>query len=143
MYDLIERFSGDLDIVKVSRRGRAVPLSSLDLPSYYNLVRSIPYRRDREPVEVVSRPYHIFRHRSLGMDCKKKAILLGAYCKRNGIPYRLVASSRRPDKRMHHVFPQGMIQLSGNTSPQWVNLDATYPNYRLGMQKQATAAEVL
>jgi transglutaminase-like putative cysteine protease len=143
MYKLIERFYGDLDIVRVQKRGKAVPVSSLDLRSYYNLVRSIPYRRDTKPVEVISRPYYIFKHRALGMDCKKKAILLGSYCKGNGIPYRLIASSRRPDKRFHHVFPQGFLRMSGDSGPEWVNLDATYGNYRLGEHKTATAAEIL
>jgi len=143
MYELIERFSGDLDIVRVRQRGRTLPLSSLDLPAFYNMVRTIPYRQDSKPIEVISRPYHILRHRGLGMDCKKKAILLGSYLKRQGIPYRLVASSRRPDKRFHHVFPQGFLSLCGATSPEWVNLDATYRHNRMGERKTASAAEVL
>ena len=72
-----------------------------------------------------------------GLDCKKKTILIGAYLKLNGIPYRLVATSKRPDGHCTHVFPQGFI------AGEWINLDATYPTYQIGQSKIVTNFQVL
>ena len=83
-----------------------VPFSSLTIKEAFDVVRKIPYRRDSAPVEVVTRPGIVARNMRVGMDCKKKAILLSAFLKRRGIPFRLIASSKRKDKRIHHVFPQ-------------------------------------
>ena len=138
MYLLSRRYCNDLDSIFLSLDGEdPQPLSALDMQTYYDFIRLIPYRRDSEPVEVVSRPYHILRDRNKGADCKKKAICLGAWLAYQGVPFRFVATSRRPDRVLHHVFPQA--KLSG----EWVNLDATYSNYKLGQSKQVTAFEVL
>lgn len=133
MYRLIDQYSGDLDRIQLNGK----PLSSLKLFEFFNLVKNIPYRKDIPAIEVVSRPEKIIRNRCNGMDCKKKSILIASYLKNRGIPFRLIASSKRPDKRIHHVFPQA--ELSGI----WYNLDATYKHYKPLELKQLTAAEVL
>jgi hypothetical protein len=135
--ELCRRFYSDLSSIYLEKNGQQIPLSSLTLKEFFNFVRNIPYRQDKKPIEIVARPYHILRHKSLGMDCKKKSVLLGAFCEYQGIPYRFIASSRRADKQVHHVFPQA--QVNG----RFVNVDATYPEYSYGQKKNVTYAEVL
>jgi len=136
--NLVNRYYTDLDDVFVSGGvSKIQSLSELPLDQYYNFVRKIPYRRDKKPIEVISRPYHILKYRDLGMDCKKKAILMAAYFKKHKIPYRFIGSSNRADKRVHHIFPQI------KRGRKWVNTDATYPDYHLYQPKTMTYAEVL
>ncbi len=137
MYYLINKYNNDLDKIYVRKNGQYRPVSSLTLQEYFNIIRRIPYRRDKKPIEVVARPKHIFKHRNLGMDCKKKAVMISSYLKNNGIPYRLASSSKKINKRIHHVFPQ--MYLNG----EWMNVDATYPHYKIFAPKTVTKFEVL
>lgn len=137
MHRIIRNYSADLNDVFVKRNGRLVPLTRLSVFEMFDIVRKIPYRRDIHNIEVVARPFKIIHESPCGMDCKKKSILMASFCKENGIPFRLIASSRRRDRRIHHVFPQG--KLNG----AYRNLDATYPEYRPFEVKDVTAAEVL
>lgn len=141
MYSLVRKYAHDLDSVMVRRGGKLVPLSQLTMRQMFHLLRRIPYRRDNVPVEVVARPKYIMQYAGLGMDCKKKAQAMGAWLHRNGYKpmtgYRFVASSRRPDGKVHHVFPQARV------NGRWQNLDATYRHYRPFSHKRVTFAEVL
>ncbi len=137
MHRLVDCYSGDLDHVMVQDGMSRKPFSKLSLKKAFDFIRKIPYRRDTPPKEVIARPAHILNNRKKGMDCKKKAILIAAYCKRRGIPCRFVASSRKKNRRIHHVFPQ--VNLGGI----WCNLDATYPHYKPFEVKPVTKAEVL
>lgn len=136
MYLLAEKFAGDIG-----------PLASLSLPEYHALIARLPYRNDQnawgDPFrEVVARPGFVLQmaqnDQIQGVDCKKKAILIGAWSHLNGVPWELVAMSEQPDKEIHHVFP---IVGVGDA---WVNADATYNGYRLGAPKpEMTFAERL
>lgn len=137
MYRLIETYSSDLDNVKIWRLGRLIPFSSIPLYDAFDYVRRIPYKRDEKPIEVLMRPSEILRNKNFGMDCKKKAILISSYLRNRGIPYRLVASSRLSNRRIHHVFPQMLFRC------EWLNFDATYPHYRPFESKRVTKSEVL
>lgn len=134
---MIKEYSPDLRYIKAWYQGRLTPITSLPINCVFNMVRRIPYRRDTKPIEVVSRPRNILKNKALGIDCKKKAILLSAYCRERGIPYRLIASSRLPSRRIHHVFPQ--VNIGGD----WLNFDATYTHYRPFENKFLTRREVL
>jgi hypothetical protein len=129
---LCKKFNGDLNGTR-----------SLTPYQFFEMVRKIPYRKDPKPIEVVARPKHILNHQNLGMDCKKKAILLGSYFEANKIPYRFIGSSRRQDKKIHHIFPQAMCDKDGNLTDDWTNFDATYSTYSIAMPKAVTAYEVL
>jgi hypothetical protein len=137
MNRLIKTYSKDVNNIMVKRNNEVCPLSKLSLDEAFDYVKNIPYRQDTAPVEVVSRPAFIAKNSSVGMDCKKKAILLSAYLHNRGIPYRLIASSKKLSGRIHHVFPQ--VQLAGN----WYNFDATYSNYKPFQLKTLTKAEIL
>lgn len=137
MYRLINTYSSDLDNVKVWRAGTLMPFSKIPLNEAYEYIRRIPYKRDIKPVEVLMRPSEIFRNKDSGIDCKKKSILLSSYLRNRGIPYRLVASSRLKNKRVHHVFPQIFVLC------RWLNFDATYPHYMPFEPKAVTKVEVL
>lgn len=137
MYKIINRTADDLDNIYFGSNGRRVSAAALPLVEYFNYVKNIPYRRDPKPREIIARPLHIANFQNLGADCKKKSIMIAAWLKRNNIPFRFIASSRRKDKRVHHVFPQGRI------AGQWVNLDATYKRNRIAMPRIDTKQEVL
>lgn len=137
MHRVIDNYSRDLDTIFVRRNGKYIPFSSLPMNEAFDAVRKMPYRRDQVPTEVVARPEIIFRNRPLGIDCKKKAILISAYLKRRGIPYRLIASSRKRNRKIHHVYPQ--MNIAG----VWHNMDATYNHYRAMEPKFTTKTEVL
>lgn len=135
---LAARYMRDLDGVKVRIDGKLKSFAGLSPLEVHEVVRSIPYRKDVEPVEVVARPARLLNGEfSRGLDCKKKAVLIAAWAARRGYPYKLVATSKRPDRKFHHVFP--MVRLSG----EWVNMDATYSTMRPGTIKRGTAFEVL
>jgi len=104
-------------------------LSEFDFEEYFYIIRSIPYVKDTKPIEIIARPFIIWAFREYGADCKKRCIMVLAYCKLKNIDTRIVTSSRRKDKREHHIFPQVFI------SGQWINADCTYPEYFLGQPK--------
>jgi hypothetical protein len=119
---LINDYYDDLYFINTTGGKR---VSDLSLENYFNLVKNIPYRRDRSPKEVVLRPAYVFMLAKQGMDCKKKSIVCGAFCKLNGIDYRAVGSSRRPDKKIHHIFIE--TKIDGKFLP----MDATYSHNKL------------
>jgi len=144
MYGLIDKYSADISRTYIKKNGRLVPLSSLPLLDYYNVVKNLPYLRDEKPIEVVARPRLLLDGNFRGLDCKKKAVLIGSWLHKNGrrsIPgfmgWRLISVSTRPDKKIHHVFPQVKI------NNKWLNLDATYSDYKPFQRKVVTRAEVL
>lgn len=117
-------------------------LSNMHVIPFFNFVKKIPYRNDKsifsDSSEIVARPKHLLNKRIYPrLDCKKKAILICSYLKNNGRKWRLLACSEEPDKHIHHVFPQGVFW------GKWVNLDATYPEYRPGAGKNLTYAKEL
>lgn len=138
MYQLIRSYARDLDTTYLRGRSGLRSLSSLSLPAFYNLVKNIPYKRDSKPIEVIARPKIILSKFMNGRDCKKAAILMGAWFHRRGVPYRLMTVSTRRDRAVHHVFPQ-VRSMNGD----WLNVDATYPDQKLFERKRVTKAEIL
>jgi hypothetical protein len=105
------------------------------LQQFFNHVRAIPYKEDGLSAEVVSRPKYLLGNNfPEGIDCKKKAVLIGSWLNAHNIPWRLVAVSERKDKKIHHVFNQAQIQ------GEWKNIDATYPSYKLFESKPGVTA---
>jgi hypothetical protein len=134
---IVAKFYTDLAAVEIIQDGEPIRAADMDLNQFYNFVRSIPYRRDKKPREIIARPFLILKHNRLGMDCKKKTILIGAWARWHNIPCRYIGSSTRADHKIHHIFPQ--LKISGD----WINVDATYPEYRIGEKKVVTKAEIL
>lgn len=126
MYWLADEFYSDL--------GGAV---RIPFETWFRACARTKYARDPKGTEILARPQVLFRE-FMALDCKKKAILIAAWLKANGIPYRYVAMSQRPDKLCHHVFPQAFVR------GRWVNMDATYKRMVIGApKKMVTHAEVL
>lgn len=137
---LVEQFYTDLDLCFVQRGNRLVPLSKITLQEFFDFVKNIPYRKDPKPIEIVARPYYIVKHRKLGMDCKKKAVAIGAFLRMKNFKYRAIGSSNRPDQKVHHIY----LQLFDPDEMEWKNVDATYSHYKLFEQKKnETFKEVL
>jgi hypothetical protein len=139
---LVVQFSDDLQKVFIRNPGGDVQAAAdFDIRDYFSLVSKIPYRRDPtkpKPREIIARPYYLLKYRRIGLDCKKKSILCGAWCRENRYPYRFIGSSQRKDKKIHHIFPQIFY------NNKWENIDATYPEYQLFQPKtDLTKVEVL
>lgn len=93
----------------------------LDAPfiDYYRYVCDLPYISDPDGVEFVSRPrLTLDPNFSLARDCDDKAVLLACWWNGHGDKKRFVASSTKPNGKLHHVF----MQLESG-----LFLDATYP----------------
>lgn len=137
---LIEQYYTDIHNVFFKDGYRTRPVTELTLKEYFNLIKNIPYRRDPKPFEIVARPYYLFKHRNLGLDCKKKAVLIGAYIRIKNFKYRAIGSSAREDKKVHHIY----LQIFDQKTKTWRNVDATYPDYVLFEDKPTeTFREVL
>lgn len=137
IFQLAKKFSGDLDSIYINKGGRPFPVSDLSLVDFYKFVKSIPYQRDEKPIEIVARPKIIIDRylEGEGRDCKKAAVLMGAYFERHDIPWRIATVSTRSDKKIHHVFPQ--VKING----QFLNADATYPDMKLFEEKTVSKVE--
>ncbi len=137
MYWLVETYWPDLKKISVESEEGEKPILDLEPEQFFDLCKYIPYKRDVKPVEIIARPYYLFRFRNKGLDCKKKSVLMGSYFRGNGIPYRFLGVSTRKDGNIHHVFTQG--KLSG----KWYNFDCTYPEFEPYDIKTVTKAEIL
>lgn len=100
----------------------------MPLPSFFDGVRKIPYQRDQKGRETVARPALLLREFP-ALDCKKKAILMGAFLAAKKIPFRFIAVSESPTKKFHHVFV--LARVAG----KWRPVDATYSKYKLFEKK--------
>lgn len=85
--------------------------------AFYKYVCDLPYIPDPPGVETVSRPAYTLRPEYSPRDCDDKAVLIAAWLHGNGRRCRFVASSTKPNKKLHHVF----VQLDDGTL-----IDATY-----------------
>lgn len=128
---LINRFYTDLTDFYTKHGNNFVKISDLNLNSFFDFVKNIPYRVDDFFCEIVARPKIILKNLKNGADCKKKTILMGSWAKCNGFPFRLIGSSNRIDQEIHHVFPEIFIK-------KWIRCDATYPENILGVKNFET-----
>lgn len=134
MYEFAEDFCADIG-----------PRASLPFPIWFALVAGIPYRPDdvlfpdpENGGEIVARPKWLLDSEVFpALDCKKKSILIGAWAARNGFPFRFLAVSELPTKRVHHVFPE--VDFGRGM----VTADATFPQNRIGQTYPLTYAEEL
>lgn len=122
---LIDKYHNDVNFRGISVRG------------FFDWVKNLPYRKDPKPIEVVGRPLRIIPiAKQIGIDCKKKAVLMGSYAKQNNIEYRIVVSSNRPDGQIHHIFLQ--YKING----RWLNADSTYSHLKFAEPKKLTNYEI-
>jgi hypothetical protein len=135
MYDLVEMYHTDLYDISVMLHNVALPVNNITLEQWFDIVKNIPYKEDKEPIEVVARPKIILQQWKA--DCKKKSILIGSYLRCRYKAFRFIACSERKDREVHHVFTQGFL------SGAWRNLDATYPEYEIFDVLPVTYQEVL
>ncbi len=85
----------------------------------YNYVRSLPYQKDPDGLETVSRPgYTLAGDWTLPRDCDDKTLIIIAAANKFGLPARAVVCGEIPQP--HHVYPE--VFLSG----KWIPFDATY-----------------
>lgn len=137
---LCEQFYLDLNLIFIVKDNKQIPVSKLSLREYFDLIKNIPYRRDPANFEIVARPYYIFKHRKLGMDCKKKGVLICSFLRLKNYKYRAIGSSTRPDGQICHIY----FEMFLPDQKQWRPVDATYKHFKLFQTKtDETAKEVL
>ena len=75
--------------------------------AFYRCVCELPYIKDPENVEFVSRPaFTLDPNFKYARDCDDKAVLLACWWQGHNEQKRFVASSTKPNGRLHHVFLQ-------------------------------------
>jgi len=137
MKRLIETYHNDLKGFFVTKNGKRQSLMNLPLKDFFTFLKNIPYEKDIQPLEVIARPQVLLQRHAPALDCKKKSILMASWIRGNGYKYRLIGSSNRKTRKIHHVFPQI------KTNAGFLNMDATYNDYRPFQQKKVTAWEIL
>lgn len=103
----------------------------------FDYIQAIPYRKDPPGVELVQRPLYLRMEAARGADCDDRATAVAAWAVAARYPWRVVAVSRRPDGRLHHVFTE--VKLGGT----WVPIDPTYPTSSFGRPENWTARKIL
>lgn len=93
---------------------------------FYNLIRSIPYRKDPDNKEVIKRPWYTLKRIGPGGDCDDKAIVIMAWAHVNNIRARFVAVGIYSRKGLHHIITE--LYYNGN----WIHVDPTYSYNTLG-----------
>lgn len=101
---------------------------NMDPQTVFRYVADLPYHRDPPGQETVARPIYLLQPDWTPRDCDDKTVLIGAWAELHGLPWRIVVSSKRDDKRPHHVFPE--VKLPGLG---WTPMDATYPKNQFGI----------
>lgn len=99
--------------------------------AYYRYVCDLPYIKDPDGVEFVSRPALTLNpFFPVARDCDDKAVLLACWWSGNGGKKRFVASSTKPNKKLHHVFLQleNGIYIDGTYSKN-KNFIGVYPYF--------------
>lgn len=134
---LAKSYRFDLFLYKVKFNGRLISLALLSLKDFFDSIKRIPYRKDRRPIEQVKRP--LFTLLDNLADCKKKSIIIAAYCEIKNIKYRFMTTSNLPNKKIHHVY----VQVFNPKLNKWLNVDSTYNNNKLFSKKNVTNWEVL
>jgi len=134
---IIETHWRDLKSFTVKKNGKRIRLIDLSLFDIFDLVKNFPYVKDENSIEVIARPQRLLTEgNNIGMDCKKKTILIGSWLHGNDYNYRLIGSSNKKNGNIHHIFPQV------RTSEGWKNLDATYPKNKIFETRRVTNYEI-
>lgn len=121
MFKLIETCAEDV-----------APYATQTPEQFYSMVRALPYIPDPRGNEWVQRPASSLHGWGFFRDCDDKAILMAAYAKAAGIPFRIaiggsrayVDSRGRTEVPYHHVWPE--FYMMG----KWLPMDATYSRYQ-------------
>jgi len=97
-----------------------------DFVSYYDFVRSLPYKEDLSKVEsseldVYCRPKRTLSENCECRDCDDKAILLACWCYRHNVPFRFLACSYEKANPVEHCI----IEVKDDNE-KWIEVDATY-----------------
>lgn len=141
MKRITKKYCDDLKHIFLRYKGKLISVSELPFIAYFDLIKNLQYKQDTAPVEVVARPKILLKgaQEGAGLDCKKKAILIASWiCLNVGREnFRFVASSKRKDKQITHVFPEILV------NNKWLPVDATYPKNTAFKSERLTKKEIL
>jgi hypothetical protein len=108
-------------------------LDNLNIFKMFRYVANLKYIADPMGIELVQRPKFVRSKKARFRDCDDKSILLGAWLYRRKIPFRFIAVSTKPNKKLHHVLIECRFK---NGSKKY--LDATYPQNKIFQHKPFT-----
>ena len=141
MKRITTKYCDDLQHIFIRYNGKLISVSDLPFFAYFDLIKNMQYKQDTAPIEVVARPIILLKgvQAGAGLDCKKKAILIASWiCLNVGKNnFRFVASSKRKDKEITHVFPEILV------NEKWLPVDATYSHNKPFKKERLTKKEIL
>jgi hypothetical protein len=96
---------------------------------FYHYVRDLPYIEDPTESEALARPAISLSSKAPFRDCDDKALAMGCWLYRHGIPFRFIACSYEPELEVHHCAVQlGNYVNREGMDFKGVVVDATYPH---------------
>lgn len=141
MKRITKKYCNDLEHIFLRYKGKLIQVSKLPFYAFFDLIKNLDYEQDIAPVEVIARPKILLKGAQMGagLDCKKKAILIASWiCLNVGKNnFRFVASSKRRDKIITHVFPEIFV------NEKWLPVDATYSKNHPFKKERLTKREIL
>lgn len=117
--------------------GDMADLASMPPCDLFEYIKAIPYRKDPDGVELLQRPLSLRLEAARGADCDDRAIAVAAWAICARYPWRIVAVSRRPDYRLHHVFTEVLI------GKNYIPIDPTYSTSTFGRPDNWTRRKIL
>jgi hypothetical protein len=141
MKRITKRYCNDLQHIFLRYKGKLISISDLPFIAYFNIIKNMQYKQDKAPIEIVARPKILLKgvQSGAGLDCKKKSILIASWiCLNVGKNnFRFVASSKRNDRKITHVFPEILV------NQKWLPVDATYSYNKPFKKEHLTNREIL
>lgn len=87
-------------------------------------------------IELLRSPKYTLIERAGDCDCK--SILAGSLFASKKVPFRLVVTSSKPDKQLHHIYIDVLVRNPVTGIEDWKPFDATYPENELWKEKDYT-----
>lgn len=91
---------------------------------------------DGGSIELLRSPKYTLIERAGDCDCK--SILAGSLFTNKKVPFRLVVTSSKPDKQLHHIYLDVLVKNPVTGIEDWKPFDATYPENEIWKEKDYT-----
>jgi hypothetical protein len=107
-----------------------LPYQYLSIMDFARKMREIPYCVELGFYQNLQRPGLTMNRQGPFTACANKAIATAAYLVTKGIAYRFKLVSDSENSPLHHVFVEAFL------GSDWVPLDVTYPENKIGVSNQ-------
>lgn len=129
MKEMVRRFYTDV-----------APFAFLDLESFFDLVKRMPYRMEDPSLgmQILQRPKFTFQRKIEVVACANKAILISSFLTLFGIKNGFVVSANKANENFSHVFNWVKFPWKNEIS----FIDATYPENVIFREKRYAKRKV-